>query len=319
MTRETKVGLLVGLAFIIVIGILLSDYNRINPEPASLTAVSNDVNKGAATPHNGSAHDEAALPPAAPAAPAHPIPTREELHEQTTKIAIGPGAATPPLAAHDSPAVVADNASAGHADASPAAPTEPAANPNGNGALQQTARAHGEEIVSAGAAPGGTPPANPNPPPPTVNGARQYVAVSGDTLSKLAGRFLGGNTRANRSAIIALNPSLKQNPNNVIVGKTYMIPPRGTASGTAAAAPATPSAPVVDADRTPAPPSAAAAATFYTVKDNDSLWRIAEEELGDGTQWTKIRDANADVLKGGSSVRKNMKLRIPKKTVASAD
>ena len=36
MTRETKIGLLVGLAFIIVIGILLSDYNRIESPTAPL-------------------------------------------------------------------------------------------------------------------------------------------------------------------------------------------------------------------------------------------------------------------------------------------
>ena len=43
MTRETKIGLLVGLAFIIVIGILLSDYNRNESQGAALNAVAVDV------------------------------------------------------------------------------------------------------------------------------------------------------------------------------------------------------------------------------------------------------------------------------------
>ena len=39
MTRETKIGLLVGLAFIIVIGILLSDHftSTTQPHQAALT------------------------------------------------------------------------------------------------------------------------------------------------------------------------------------------------------------------------------------------------------------------------------------------
>ena len=37
MTRETKIGLLVGLAFIIVIGILLSDHIGSTTEPRTHT------------------------------------------------------------------------------------------------------------------------------------------------------------------------------------------------------------------------------------------------------------------------------------------
>lgn len=34
----------------------------------------------------------------------------------------------------------------------------------------------------------------------------------------------------------------------------------------------------------------------YEVKCGDTLWEIAEAKYGDGTQWTKIRDANADKI-----------------------
>ena len=39
MTRETKIGLLVGLCFIIVIGILLSDHFRSTMEPPEAALV----------------------------------------------------------------------------------------------------------------------------------------------------------------------------------------------------------------------------------------------------------------------------------------
>src|SRR5205809_970323 len=52
MTRETKIGLLVGLAFIIVIGILLSDHMSSTNEPVSapVAKAGDSVREGVATP-----------------------------------------------------------------------------------------------------------------------------------------------------------------------------------------------------------------------------------------------------------------------------
>ena len=52
MTRETKIGLLVGLAFIIVIGILLSDHLTSATEPPQppLAQAGNDVRRAGAVP-----------------------------------------------------------------------------------------------------------------------------------------------------------------------------------------------------------------------------------------------------------------------------
>ncbi len=51
MTRETKIGMLVGLAFIIVIGILLSDHMTSTTEPpkAALASAGPDVRRGTTT------------------------------------------------------------------------------------------------------------------------------------------------------------------------------------------------------------------------------------------------------------------------------
>src|ERR1700712_1791872 len=52
MTRETKIGMLVGLAFIIVIGILLSDHMTSTTEPAKapLSSAGSEVRSGVTTP-----------------------------------------------------------------------------------------------------------------------------------------------------------------------------------------------------------------------------------------------------------------------------
>ena len=48
-----------------------------------------------------------------------------------------------------------------------------------------------------------------------------------------------------------------------------------------------------------------------------ALWKIASEQLGDGTAWAAIKEVNKDILKGGDAVRPNMRLRLPAKPVAT--
>ena len=51
----------------------------------------------------------------------------------------------------------------------------------------------------------------------------------------------------------------------------------------------------------------------YTVKNGDSLWEIAEENYGDGNQWTKIYGANKSVIGDKPDViQANQELIIPK-------
>lgn len=51
----------------------------------------------------------------------------------------------------------------------------------------------------------------------------RYVALAGDTVSKLAKILLGSDTPANREAIISNNASLKSDPDHVVAGQMYWI------------------------------------------------------------------------------------------------
>ena len=81
MTRETKIGLLVGLAFIIVIGILLSDHLTSTNEPmqAQLAQAGGNVRSAVTVP--GASTSPLAINNPAPqhVAPVQPVPTKEEL------------------------------------------------------------------------------------------------------------------------------------------------------------------------------------------------------------------------------------------------
>ncbi len=331
MTRETKIGLLVGLAFIIVIGILLSDHLTSTTEPpqARLTQAGSNVRQGVSVPGGATANPPiTSVEAPAPVTPQQQIPTKEDLTPKPQPVQIvqiGPSGQQPPVSV--GPAQPLVQAPTPLIAQPPTQPQEPQRvsleNPivpqqpqivestpvTADPALTKIATQIGEEIVElTGQQP--TPPAQPNgqtPAVPTLAGGKAYKAQEGDTLSKLAGRFMGGNTKTNRDAIVKANPSLTKNPDIVVVGRTYIIP---TNSAAVAA----------DNPQTVLTPSASPE-YFYTVKDSDTLRKIAVNQLGNEDAWAAIQDLNKTTLKGEDKtvVVPGMKLRLPAKPVASAN
>ena len=295
MTRETKISLLVGLAFIIVIGILLSDHFRSTQElPQAVLA---DEVSGArrSTDVPGSSNPGITFVAPSETTPKESVPTHDEL---TT-----PPSPVVPLS-HYNNKPQNDRPMIGRADSQQQdEPRNPIiAEAQRNGEPMEPANLNGTPKTDDGMT---APPAET--PAPVAAGPRQYKAGDGDTVSRMAAKFLGGNTKANRDAIIDANPSLQDDPDRVIVGKTYNIHDRGddeTASN----------APVAPRNLT----STASGAYFYTVKEGDSLWQIANNELEDPSAVDAIKDLNTNVLKGEQHdvVIPGMKLRLPAKPVA---
>src|SRR5439155_5884369 len=136
---------------------------------------------------------------------------------------------------------------------------------NNSSSLANVAHTMGEDIVSIEHPQAKPADANASKPitlaslPP---GSRPYKAEAGDSVSRIASKMMGGNTKANRDALIAANPTLQQNANMVIAGRTYVIPggsasPAASSSASAAAAP---TAPLASAAQAP-PPAPAPAPT----------------------------------------------------------
>ena len=57
--------------------------------------------------------------------------------------------------------------------------------------------------------------------------------------------------------------------------------------------------------------SVPAAAADYTVQRGDSLWKIAKEQLGDGTRWGELYEANRDTIRNPSLIYAGQVLEIP--------
>ncbi|MDY0256269.1 glucosaminidase domain-containing protein [Gudongella oleilytica] len=103
-----------------------------------------------------------------------------------------------------------------------------------------------------------------------------YTVKSGDTLSKIAAAY--GTTY---QALAEYNRIA--NPNIIYVGQKIKIP--SGKSGTSTAAPKT-----------------------YTVKKGDSLWQIAQSQLGNGSRWPEIQKLNG---LSGTTIYAGQVLKLP--------
>lgn len=326
MTRETKIGLLVGLAFIIVIGILLSDHltSSTEPPPATLANAGSNVMQTVNTPGStGAAQAQQITAPQVQ--PNQTVPTAADLTPRPQPVQIvqvGPGAQPQPITIQSQqpagqeqpvsspPVTVAQNP----ADDAPVITYVPQ---RADSSLAEVAQQNGEGLVAldasgrpTGAAAPGWTEALANPANSRQAGMKEHKCEPGDSVSRLAGRYLGGNTKTNRDLIIRANPSLQKDPNRMIVGQTYLIPTPGQEPAVA----------LVPADQPQTPGATVASVTeyWYTVKEGDSLWKIANEQLGKPAAVPAIKELNKDSLRGGDTVYVGMKLKLPGKPLAQA-
>jgi len=302
MTRETKISLLVGLAFIIVIGILLSDHFRSTQElpRAELNEVTSSVHQATDGPQSSNPAIQFVQPPETQ--PKQAVPTRDEL--------------TPP----PSPVIPSKdygNESTANNSGNSGAPAATDDQKQQSNPLGDVAQKNGEPVEPAnmdGSSRSGDDTEPQAQPPAPASSQREYIAQEGDSVSRMAAKFLGENNKENRQAIIDANPSLRDDPNRVIVGKSYVIP--GSADSDSQAS----NAPSPDNSTMSKTTASATGAYFYTVKEGDSLWQIANDELDDPSAVDAIKELNAGVLKGEQHdvVIPGMKLRLPAKPVADS-
>ncbi len=337
MTRETKIGLLVGLAFIIVIGILLSDHLTVTTEPpqAALVQAGPNVRQGLTVP----AVSNASIAPRTPAygevIPQQTVLTQQELRQplppQALDIRISAAQGQPQQIAQTqthTPTYTTEqyavNQPAGNPVAQVILPTDlnnqqmPLPLPGNieSTQLQQLAQSHGEQLISI------TPDNNTGrttqqtAQQSNTIAAREYTAAAGDSLSKIAAKFYGTSTKDTRDLIVRANPSLKDNPNLIISGRSYLIPDRKVTT----TPPSVGELALRPVAQQPKPERTAAVDQYtYTVKPGDNLWKIAEEQLGSGKEAKTIMALNKQTLGGTDVVKVGMTLKLPGKALSRAD
>ena len=277
MTKEAKFSLLVGLGFILAVGILLSDHLSATnePTPAPLQMAGSAVRSSL-----GDVSDVAATPAAVVRVPrtvtlSQAVPTPGELAVRPVRRV---PAVVPAIRADDVPPVAMATVPI------VLAPIPPSANPDLIAAAQQ----HGQPVVPLTER-SAEPTANRSARTPT----RTVTAERGDTVATLAERAFGTNTRTTREAILSANPALRANPGRIVAGQAYNAGPARSGADAPAARPA------------------ATATVVYTVQPGDTLWSIAATQVGSTRAVPDILELNRDVIQG-DRVHPRMRLRLPK-------
>ena len=118
-----------------------------------------------------------------------------------------------------------------------------------------------------------------------------YTVQPGDTLSKIAKKYLGNASLWRR--IYEDNKTTIKNPNFIRVGQKLIINLSGTTTAVSTTA-VTPGN-----------------ANTYVVQPGDNLWKIARKVYGQGYAWKKIFDANRNVIPNPGSIHVGQRLLTP--------
>jgi nucleoid-associated protein YgaU len=142
---------------------------------------------------------------------------------------------------------------------------------------------------------------------------KSYVVQEGDgNLANIAKKHYGeieGNRIVNVNRIFEANRGVLKSADEIYVGQKLIIPPlpastqRGTDNRSVFSNQLF--------ERVNSVGGQSATGRWYVVKENDSLWTIAAEQLGNGSRYTEISKLNAGIIVDEDRVSPGMRLRLP--------
>ncbi|MBX2851312.1 MAG: LysM peptidoglycan-binding domain-containing protein [Phycisphaeraceae bacterium] len=136
---------------------------------------------------------------------------------------------------------------------------------------------------------------------------RMVTVKEGETLSELAAEHLG--SAGKWQLIMDVNTDVLKKPEHLRAGMKLRIPAPRVAQVIEEANEAL--AGSGNARETQPEREQPAARNTYTVKEGDSLYRIAQQLLGDGERYDEIYKANKDKLSSANDIRVGMTLKLP--------
>ena len=148
----------------------------------------------------------------------------------------------------------------------------------------------------------------PEPKPPT---GQQYEVKKGDTLTKIAARHYGSQSKSVIEAIYDANRSVLASPDVLQVNQVIVLPEiAGGKSLTAAAADKPPAEAKPPADE---PPAEKPQPNYrpYQIKKGDRYATIAREQLGSAARWKEIAELNKDIFPDPAKIQYGVRIRLP--------
>jgi len=131
-----------------------------------------------------------------------------------------------------------------------------------------------------------------------------YQVKAGDTLYKIAARQLGKASRRNVDAIFDANRSTLSSPDQLKVGMKIVIPSMTAQETSPRVASTMRSKKSKPARRSPG-------FRWYQIKKNDRYINIARNELGDAKRWHEIHDLNKRNFPDPDKIRAGVRIKLP--------
>jgi len=145
-----------------------------------------------------------------------------------------------------------------------------------------------------------------------------YVVVEGDILATIAQKFYGpveGNRKVNVDKIFAANKSVLESPDSIYPGQKLVIPPLAVSAGNTVSkalnSPLLEEVTTIGRRHLDNVSESKGKGSLYTVVDDDNLWKIAAEKLGDGNRYMEIYELNKNILPNEHTVLVGIRLRLP--------
>ncbi len=135
---------------------------------------------------------------------------------------------------------------------------------------------------------------------------KTYVVRSGDNLAKIAQAVYGqteGNRRKNIERIFQANSDELNSPDQIVVGQELVIPPLEGGQFEVVSS--------IGRRHSSSSGQRETTSRTYTVRSGDSLWRIAQQQLGDGDRYKEIIDLNERKLSNPNNLKEGDQIIIP--------
>jgi nucleoid-associated protein YgaU len=150
--------------------------------------------------------------------------------------------------------------------------------------------------------------------------SKTYVVSEGDSLASIARKFYGskeGSKKINIARIFDANRKVLKSPDEIYVGQKLIIPPllasvpdkgkiANIFSGTEFA-----KVESIGKQHLLANAPRAEQGSWHVVREGESLWQIAAEQLGNGSRCSEIAELNAGILDSDDNLSIGMHLRMP--------
>ncbi|MCH9001222.1 MAG: LysM peptidoglycan-binding domain-containing protein [Planctomycetes bacterium] len=340
MARETKVGLIAGLAFIICFAVILSNRGRRVPQPEDpqprFQYVDTETSVPPASTRRPSQRRNA---PGTHGVPINP-PRRAATEQRTTNTDLdsepppaSSGPSDPRRRPQDTHVADARSSDDSTDDADRVRRLEDRLDAlsrklalEGRRDFRMADDEHSQTVTDTGIEP--APPrsqparqATANSVPGTTRELGRHTVTSGDTLSRIAVTYYGSKSRRLIDALADANRGILSDPDVLRIGMKLVIPVvagfeqpgKGTSARTVK--------PGQD-DAEPRRPRTKTNETrpirWYQIKKNDRYVSIARNELGDESRWQEIFELNKKTFPDPSRIRSGVRIKLPAVAVADS-